>query len=59
MALTLTFLPGIYKKAYPDAKVIGPAGLIEKTKKDGLEFDGGTLRSLASPSVLSNRVPYA
>lgn len=34
-----------YKKAYPDAKLIGVAALV--TKRNDLKFDGGTL--LSSP----------
>ncbi|KAJ7731144.1 hypothetical protein DFH07DRAFT_847740 [Mycena maculata] len=31
---------GQFKKAYPEAKVIGVAALVEKKKKDGLQLDG-------------------
>jgi hypothetical protein len=32
---------GEFKKAYPEAKVIGVEGLAEKKKQEGLELDGG------------------
>ena len=32
-----------YKKAYPEAKVIGVKDLAEKVKAQGLELDGGKL----------------
>lgn len=37
---------GQFKKAYPEAKIIGVEGLAEVKKKEGLELNGGEYLSL-------------
>ena len=44
---------GEYRKAYPEAKLIGVEPLIEKKKAEGLVFDGGEFIQVTADDVLS------
>ena len=44
---------GEFKKAYPEAKLIGVEPLIEKKKAEGLTFDGGKVEYITPTCVSS------
>ena len=46
---------GEYRKAYPEAKLIGVEALIEKKKAEGLVFDGGEFIQVTANDVLNAR----
>jgi hypothetical protein len=44
--LYLKKIVGEFKRAYPEAKLIGVEPLIEKKKAEGLVFDGGKVECI-------------